>query len=281
MTDAPKPGPAEMRFRLHRGSLAESMNTMRTFRYRAEFVHFLRGWAGLHASPSDEIFLAQLGFVLYGDGPDERIGWERTYLVTLAGSPVGFSDRVPGDIPEKAAPEPAPLIESRPEMVYDAVQRPINANHVSMNADGTFTLSYVKPEPEEDEDTPAKLRAELEERLPSMRASPVDVTGLQPQPWRRLGGHRKGPRPPRPTTKGGSVSRLRQVLSSVLGLLREETDDCIKREEWRRDSREAGDRRDWDWADRLGDDPPSPCGTCRPCRRRALLARIDSARKAG
>jgi hypothetical protein len=68
-------------------------------------------------------------------------------------------------------------------MVYDAVQRPINANHVSMNADGTFTLSYVKPEPEEDEDTPAKLRAELEERLPSMRASPVDVTGLQPQPW--------------------------------------------------------------------------------------------------
>ena len=92
-------GPA-MRFRFHRGSLAASMATERTFRSRVEFLHALREWAGLWASPSDQEFASNLGFVLYGDGPDVRIGWERTYLVTLSGSPIGFADCVPGDLPE-------------------------------------------------------------------------------------------------------------------------------------------------------------------------------------
>jgi hypothetical protein len=102
MSDAPPPGPADpvMRFRFHRGSLAESMATMQTFRSRADFVTTLREWAGLHACPSAEDFVSQLGFVLYVDGPDDRIGWERTYLVTLAGGPIGFADCIPGDLPE-------------------------------------------------------------------------------------------------------------------------------------------------------------------------------------
>lgn len=75
-----------MKFRLHRGSLADSMATARTVDTKAEFDHALREIVG------DGAELATVKVTLYDAAPDTRIGWNQTYVVATDRGVVGFTD---------------------------------------------------------------------------------------------------------------------------------------------------------------------------------------------
>lgn len=285
MADTKPPGPAgtpAMRFRFQRGTLSESMETERTFRSRAEFVRTLREHAGLWAAPSDQEFVENLDFVLYADGPDNRIGWERTYLVTLSGSPIGFSDCVPGDLPDAPAPA-APEASAPPEVPFIASRPELGALR---------------------EDLVAALATEMPARL---ARDAVYGPAEHPAPWRweewecnRDGRVVDEPwaHPPAPDRQvkvwnlrdasGGLLlttqddvppasPRVRELLRAapeLEGLLRERKPVC---EEVESAAEEFIASRHW----RPGRLPPEhpTCGKCWACRVRALLAALDRAGK--
>jgi hypothetical protein len=68
-----------MKYRDHRGGLAESMETVR------EIEPTIDALAVILKVPSSAITVEKYG------GYDERIGWD-TYLVCVEGQPVGFTD---------------------------------------------------------------------------------------------------------------------------------------------------------------------------------------------
>ena len=89
-----------MKFRQHRGGLAESMETVVEIKNRDELVGYLRGilWQWPTAPPvSDETIEVRP----YADGGgDDRIGWKKVYIVTLKDYGVlGWTD---GPAPTKA-----------------------------------------------------------------------------------------------------------------------------------------------------------------------------------
>lgn len=78
-----------MRIRKHRGSLAESMATMRTL----PGITMVLAYLEYHHTELD-------GFrcELYADQPDSRIGWDETYIITATTPdgtriPVAFADQ--------------------------------------------------------------------------------------------------------------------------------------------------------------------------------------------
>lgn len=75
-----------MKFRQHRGSLADSMATARTFETKAEFEQALREVTG------DDAEVATVRVSLYYAAPDARIGWDQTYIVATDRGVVGFTD---------------------------------------------------------------------------------------------------------------------------------------------------------------------------------------------
>lgn len=84
-----------MRFREHRGGLDASMKTVVTLetsrRALAEHCNkLLRPFARDSNSTTTE---TALEIVLYFDKPDERIGWDSTYLVKIRGyGVIGYID---------------------------------------------------------------------------------------------------------------------------------------------------------------------------------------------
>lgn len=84
-----------MRFREHRGQLADSMETLVTVEDRAELVEHCKkllepysGWVDFWKIRTDELEIKP-----YMDRPDTRIGWDKTYIVTIPGYGVmGFTD---------------------------------------------------------------------------------------------------------------------------------------------------------------------------------------------
>lgn len=92
-----------MRFRFHRGGLAESMATLREFRSDLEFRHAIEDWldsSGLHRGPPDLAVMARTRIAPYDERPDDRIGWAKTFIVTVDGSPVGFADSDGSNLPD-------------------------------------------------------------------------------------------------------------------------------------------------------------------------------------
>lgn len=70
-----------MRYRDHRGDLAESVETTREVSSREELVAYLRAKLARWSEFFDE---SQLQIVKYSDG-DPRIGWEKLSIVYLEG----------------------------------------------------------------------------------------------------------------------------------------------------------------------------------------------------
>jgi hypothetical protein len=102
MTTDDKPTPPRIRFRFHRGSLADSMATERfiydDLSFRKAVEEFVRG--GPCAGPPNLELIERTHVKPYGDGPDTRVGWERTYIVTVDGfGVVGFCDGTTDQLP--------------------------------------------------------------------------------------------------------------------------------------------------------------------------------------
>lgn len=60
-------------YREHRGGLKESMATLKKFNTLHEMI--------LHISSKEKCRTDEVTIYLYHNAPDERIGWDRTYLV--------------------------------------------------------------------------------------------------------------------------------------------------------------------------------------------------------
>lgn len=81
-----------MKFRQHRGGLAESMETLVVLGNWDELKGYIKGllWSWPTAP---EVTDQTLHVKLYVDRGDSRIGWEKTYIVTLDEYGVlGFTD---------------------------------------------------------------------------------------------------------------------------------------------------------------------------------------------
>ena len=99
----------EMRFRLHRGSLADSMATERTissdYTFHKQIEAAVRG--GPCGGLPDLELMKRTHVEPYAAGPDDRIGWARTYIITVDGyGVVGFCDRPSTDLPMWDDPQP-------------------------------------------------------------------------------------------------------------------------------------------------------------------------------
>jgi hypothetical protein len=79
-----------MKFREHKGSLDVSMRTLIEFdSKRALVTHIQNLLAPYRVTVSPDDIKASL----YGSSGDARIGWEKTYIVTVKGyGVIGFSD---------------------------------------------------------------------------------------------------------------------------------------------------------------------------------------------
>jgi hypothetical protein len=76
-------------FRFHRGSLEDSLSTLTEIKSMED----LRTLINLELNHN----FGTLGVDIYMDHPDKRIGigWERTFIVTADGKPVGFTNGMP------------------------------------------------------------------------------------------------------------------------------------------------------------------------------------------
>jgi hypothetical protein len=90
-----------MRFRFHRGSLADSMATLREFRSDLEFRQAIEDWLepGVHHAFPNPGVCRRTSIKPYGEGPDGRIGWPATFIVTVDDIPVGFADSDGSNLP--------------------------------------------------------------------------------------------------------------------------------------------------------------------------------------
>lgn len=85
-----------MKFREHRGHLADSMETLVEIADRAELVAHLSKILWPYSFPvKDE----DIEVKKYFPRADPRCGWQQTYIVVLAGyGPIGYTDGpIPGD----------------------------------------------------------------------------------------------------------------------------------------------------------------------------------------
>lgn len=79
-----------MRFREHRGSLADSLATLVELDTRAQLIEHIENCYAcfIHGYDFSEIRIEP-----YFMEPDARCGWERTYIVSLPGlGVIGFTD---------------------------------------------------------------------------------------------------------------------------------------------------------------------------------------------
>jgi len=78
-----------MKFRFHRGSLADSIKTLVELKGRDDLVKHCQSLLG-----QDFVFEpSALKVEPYGSGGDERIGWEHVFVVTIEGyGVIGFTD---------------------------------------------------------------------------------------------------------------------------------------------------------------------------------------------
>ena len=77
----------DIRYRPHRGSLADAMLEAVELNGRDEFIAHLRKAYASEVNESGTNVVVKK----YGDGIDERIGWD-THIVLVAGNPYGFTD---------------------------------------------------------------------------------------------------------------------------------------------------------------------------------------------
>ena len=77
-----------MQFREHRGSLDEAMKTKVILKDRSDLLEHCKSIPALFGRTFDP---AALKVEPYG-GPDDRIGWSATYIVTIEGCAIGFTD---------------------------------------------------------------------------------------------------------------------------------------------------------------------------------------------
>lgn len=88
-----------MKYRDHRGGLAESMETAQEFDNRADLLAYLHKELGTWGFKFKD---SAVTIEPYGDGKDDRIGWTNLHIVTIDGfGPVGFADLPTVDASEK------------------------------------------------------------------------------------------------------------------------------------------------------------------------------------
>ena len=93
-----------MRFREHRGGLAESMETQVVVDGRKGLVAHIQK---LLKPFSVDVKDADVAASLYGSSGDGRIGWEKVYIVSVKGyGVIGFSDSAIEQESEKALYRP-------------------------------------------------------------------------------------------------------------------------------------------------------------------------------
>jgi hypothetical protein len=79
-----------MKFREHRGGLAESMETLVEVDSKLALVVYIQN---LLAPYRVTVAYEDVVSTLYGSSGDARIGWEKVYIVTVKGyGVIGFSD---------------------------------------------------------------------------------------------------------------------------------------------------------------------------------------------
>lgn len=84
-----------MKYRDHRGGLAESMETLQEFDTRADLITYLQKELATWGHKFEE---SAVKIEPYGDGKDDRIGWSNLHIVIVQGfGPVGFADIPPAD----------------------------------------------------------------------------------------------------------------------------------------------------------------------------------------
>jgi len=78
-----------MKFRQHRGGLDESMSTLIEIHSKEELIiHCKKAFPYLCNIDEDHLSIKK-----YCDKPDERIGWDKTFIVILQDQgPLGFTD---------------------------------------------------------------------------------------------------------------------------------------------------------------------------------------------
>jgi hypothetical protein len=79
----------KMWFRFHRGSLSDSMRTVIEIKGIDDIV------AAFNKEYPAKITRNEVKVRLYDNRPDQRIGWPRTYLITVFGAPIGFCNERP------------------------------------------------------------------------------------------------------------------------------------------------------------------------------------------
>lgn len=79
-----------MKVRMHRGGLAESMETAQEIpASKAALMAYLKSHLRFYY---EEIPDEWISVIPYHSEPDNRIGWQSTYLVIMKGSAVAFTD---------------------------------------------------------------------------------------------------------------------------------------------------------------------------------------------
>jgi len=79
------------KYREHRGTLSESMETVKEFHSRSDFVKYLQNDFDKEFGVG-EVDLNEVKIKKYSDGIDERIGWD-THIVSLDDYGIlGFTD---------------------------------------------------------------------------------------------------------------------------------------------------------------------------------------------
>lgn len=76
-----------MLFREHKGSLEDSMKTVFSFDSKESLFAHCKSICIREGLNTDDFTVK-----LYQDFPDERIGWDKTYIVTTKEGVLGFTD---------------------------------------------------------------------------------------------------------------------------------------------------------------------------------------------
>jgi len=83
-----------IKYRDHRGGLDESMQTLKEFESIEDLKKYVIERSIKEGNPLRFVHMesSHIEIKEYSDGPDKRIGWDKTYIVIDNVGPIGFCD---------------------------------------------------------------------------------------------------------------------------------------------------------------------------------------------